>query len=78
MVNEAVHHGRGKSVWVQLQVDRNVILEFGKSQPEVAAETTNKLSDSQKSKVEQVRRSRMADGFAYMQRSANASAGAPS
>ena len=51
MVNEAVDHGRGKSVWVQLQVDRNVILEFWKSQPEVAVEMTNQMLGSRKCKV---------------------------
>jgi hypothetical protein len=28
MMREAVDHGRSKGVWVQLQLDRNVILKF--------------------------------------------------
>jgi hypothetical protein len=48
IVNEAVEHGRGKSVWVQLQVDRYVILEFWETQLEVAVEKTNQVSGSRK------------------------------
>jgi hypothetical protein len=69
--------GRGKSVWAQLQLDPNVILEFCELRLRLRQKGRIKCRTGQKCKLKKYGGQEWLESFAYMQRNDNASAGAP-